>query len=79
MATDRRLPKRKIFLSFVLSVLAVGLVRTVESQEKPLVVDIEITAPCVMYSNSTYTGFDIELWEEIAQELEFALLIMRPI
>jgi glutamine transport system substrate-binding protein len=63
---------QKIFLSFVLSVLALGLVRTVESQEKPLVVDIEITAPCVMESNSTYTGFDIELWEEIAQELELA-------
>jgi polar amino acid transport system substrate-binding protein len=70
MATDRRLPKRKIFLSFVLSVLVLSLVRTVESQEKPLVVDIEITAPCVIHSNSAYTGFDIELWEEIAQELE---------
>ena len=70
MAANRRLPKRKIFLSFVLSVLALGLARTVESQEKPLVVGIEILAPCVMESDTTYTGFDIELWEEIAQELE---------
>ena len=33
---------------------------------------VEITAPCVMRSNGTYTGFDVELWEEIAQELELA-------
>ncbi|MDM8542378.1 transporter substrate-binding domain-containing protein [Desulfococcaceae bacterium HSG9] len=29
---------------------------------------VEITAPCVMHHNGAYTGFDIELWEEIAQE-----------
>lgn len=37
-----------------------------------MTVDVEITAPCVMPYDSTYTGFDIELWEEIAQELELA-------
>lgn len=39
------------------------------SKEEILTVAVEITAPCVMHHNETYTGFDIELWEEIAQEL----------
>jgi len=69
MGNDSRLSKRNIFLSFILCILAFGLARTVESQEKPLVVDIEILAPCIMKANDTYTGFDIELWEEIAQDL----------
>lgn len=37
--------------------------------EKPLIVDIEILAPCVMASNGRFTGFDIDLWEAIAQDL----------
>ncbi len=49
-----------------------GLANEVKSTEKILTVDVEITAPCVMHINSTYTGFDIELWEEIAQELDLA-------
>jgi ABC-type amino acid transport substrate-binding protein len=53
-------------------VLVFGLSREVESTEARLTVDIEITAPCVMHNNSTYTGFDIELWEEIAQELNWS-------
>ena len=50
-------------------ILVFGLASEVESTEARLTVDIEITAPCVMHNNNTYTGFDIELWEEIAQEL----------
>lgn len=61
--------KKIYFPSFILCVLALFLASAVESQEKPLVVDIEKLAPCVMESNNTYTGFDIELWEEIAQYL----------
>jgi polar amino acid transport system substrate-binding protein len=48
------------------------LTKEAASEEKLLTVAVEITAPCVMAYNGTYTGFDIELWEEIAQELELA-------
>ena len=54
----------------MLCALDFGLNNEVKSKEKILTVDVEITAPCVMRYNSTYTGFDIELWEEIAKELE---------
>ncbi len=57
---------------FLLFVLVFGLANEVKAKEKNLTVDVEITAPCVMHHNSTYTGFDIELWEEIARELELA-------
>ena len=62
--------KKYSFLFFVLCVLVFGLTNEVKSKEKILTVDVEITAPCVMHNDNTYTGFDIELWEEIAQELE---------
>ncbi len=58
---------------FSVSVFVFGLANEVKSKEKILTVDVEITAPCVMHYDSTYTGFDIELWEEIAQELELVL------
>ena len=48
----------------------VGLAKEAASEEKLLKVSVEITAPCVMREDGAYTGFDIELWEEIAQELE---------
>ena len=57
---------------FLLFVLVFGLANEGKAKEKNLTVDVEITAPCVMHYNSTYTGFDIELWEEIARELELA-------
>jgi polar amino acid transport system substrate-binding protein len=60
------------FLFIVLCVLVFGLANEVKSKEKILTVAVEITAPCVMHHNSTYTGFDIELWEEIARELKLA-------
>lgn len=53
-------------------VLVFGLPNEVPSAEKMLTVAVEITAPCVMHSGNTYTGFDIELWEEIARELDVA-------
>ena len=62
--------KKYSFLFFVLCVLVFGLANEVKSKEKILTVAVEITAPCVMHNDNTYTGFDIELWEEIAQELE---------
>ena len=72
MGNNRRKLKKYIFLFFVLCALDFGLTNEVKSKEKILTVDVEITAPCVMRYNSTYTGFDIELWEEIAKELELA-------
>ncbi len=70
MGYNRRKLKRNAFRLCVLCILVFGLANEVKSKEKILTVDVEITAPCVMHYDSTYTGFDIELWEEIAQELE---------
>ena len=70
MGYTRRKLKKNAFHLCVLCILVFGLANEVKSTEKILTVDVEITAPCVMHYNSTYTGFDIELWEEIAQELE---------
>jgi ABC-type amino acid transport substrate-binding protein len=50
-------------------VLIFGPANEAKPDQKTLAVDIEITAPCVMHHNDTYTGFDVELWEEIAKEL----------
>ena len=61
---------RFVKLMTLLCVLVFSLANEVKSKEKSLTVAVEITAPCVMHYNNTYTGFDIELWEEIAQELE---------
>ena len=61
---------RFVKLMTLLCVLVFSLANEVKSKEKILTVAVEITAPCVMHYNNTYTGFDIELWEEIAQELE---------
>ena len=41
-----------------------------KSQENPLSVAIKILPPCVMETKSRYTGFDLELWEEIAKDLK---------
>ena len=64
--------RRNAFHLCLLCMLVFGVADQVESTEKNLTVDIEITAPCVMRYNGTYTGFDIELWEEIARELDVA-------
>ncbi|MGD9246398.1 MAG: transporter substrate-binding domain-containing protein [Desulfobacteraceae bacterium] len=69
MGNNRTKRKINLFLFFVLCVFIFGLVNEVKPGENTLAVDIQITAPCVMHYNSTYTGFDIELWEEIAKEL----------
>jgi len=72
MGYDRKKLKINAFHLIVFFSLILGLANEVKSTEKVLTVDVEITAPCVMHFNSTYTGFDIELWEEIAQELDLA-------
>jgi len=35
-----------------------------------LSVAIKVLPPCVMESKIRYTGFDVELWEEIAKDLK---------
>jgi len=72
MGNNRRKLKRNVFYYFIFCVLVFGSANEGKPKEKILTVDVEITAPCVMHHNSTYTGFDIELWEEIAHELELA-------
>lgn len=66
---NRRKQETYTFLIFVLCVLVFGFSNELKSKEKILTVGVEITPPCVMPSKDTYTGFDIELWEEIAEEL----------
>ncbi|MCP3876116.1 MAG: transporter substrate-binding domain-containing protein [Desulfobacteraceae bacterium] len=56
-------------LMILVCVLFFCMVNEATAKEKKLTVAVEITAPCVMHNNDTYTGFDIELWEEIAREL----------
>jgi ABC-type amino acid transport substrate-binding protein len=63
---------RIFFHLIVFCVFFVSLANEVKANENVLTVGIEITAPCVMHHNGTYTGFDIELWEEIAQALGLA-------
>ena len=45
MGTDGRLHKRKMIILLLICILAMGSAKAVGSQEKPLVVDIEIVAP----------------------------------
>jgi len=61
MGNNRKRLGKKVFCFIVISILVFGLTDTAKSEEKILTVAIEITAPCVMYSNGAYTGFDIEL------------------
>jgi hypothetical protein len=64
------LPYNAIFLN--LNLLLAFLWQHQQMSMLGLTEDVEITAPCVMHHKSTYTGFGIELWEEIARELELA-------
>lgn len=42
----------------------------VNAREKPLTVAIKVLPPCVMEVDGRYTGFDAELWEQIARDLK---------
>lgn len=57
------------FVLFLFFILSFGFAESAITGEQILTVDIEITPPCVMPNDIRYTGFDIELWEEIAKEL----------
>jgi ABC-type amino acid transport substrate-binding protein len=64
--------EKNLHLFFACSViLFFSLTHAASAEGETLTVAVEITAPCVMHSGDIYTGFDIELWEEIAKELEW--------
>ncbi|MBT8370962.1 MAG: transporter substrate-binding domain-containing protein [Desulfobacterales bacterium] len=69
MRNNRIKLQRTAFHFFVICILIFGLANEAKAKQKNLTVAVEITAPCVMHSGSGYTGFDIELWEAIAQDL----------
>jgi hypothetical protein len=74
MRNGRKISKKPVSILLFLCVLVLIPAGIVCPQEKPLLVAIEVMAPCVMKSDEVYTGFEIELWEEISKDLglEFA-------
>ena len=69
MRDGRKISKNPLTILLFLSVLVLIPAGLVHPQEKPLNVAIEMLAPCVMQSKGAYTGFEIELWEEISKDL----------
>jgi ABC-type amino acid transport substrate-binding protein len=69
MRNGRKLSKKPVSILLFLCVLVLIPAGIVRPQEKPLLVAIEVLAPCVMKSDEGYTGFEIELWEEISKDL----------
>lgn len=61
-----------IFAFFIILLLSVVFPRYTQSNEsvQTLKVDIAIVPPMVMKFDTMYSGFDIELWEAIARELD---------
>jgi len=70
MKNNRKISKKPLSILLFLCVLVLVPANIVRPQEKPLLVAIEVMAPCVMKSDEAYTGFEIELWEEISKDLE---------
>jgi polar amino acid transport system substrate-binding protein len=69
MRSGRKISKSPVSILIFLCVLVLIPADSVRPQEKPLLVAIEVMAPCVMKSDEVYTGFEIELWEEISKDL----------
>jgi ABC-type amino acid transport substrate-binding protein len=69
MKSGGKLSKKPVSIVLVLCVLVLIPAVTVRPQEKPILAAIEVLTPCVMKSDKYYTGFEIELWEEISKEL----------
>ena len=70
MRNGRKISKKPASILLILCVFVLIPADIVRPQEKPLLVAIEVLAPCVMKSDGGYTGFEIELWEEISKDLE---------
>ena len=69
MRDGRKIPKNPLTNLLFLSLLVLMHAGLVYPQDKPLNAAIEVLAPCVMESDGGYTGFEIELWEEISKDL----------
>ena len=69
MKNGRNISKKPVSILLFLCVLVLMPANTVCPQENSLLVAVEVMAPCVMKSDEAYTGFEIELWEEISKEL----------
>ena len=69
MKNNRKISKKPVAILLFLCVLVLIPANIVRPQEKPLLVAIEVMAPCVMKSDEAYAGFEIELWEEISKDL----------
>ena len=74
MRNSRKISKKPVSILLLLWVFVLLPANMARPQEKPLPVAIELLAPCVIKSDDGYTGFEIELWEEISRDLglEFA-------
>jgi ABC-type amino acid transport substrate-binding protein len=70
MRNGRKISKKPVSIPLILCVLILTPAGIVRPQEKPFLVAIEMLAPCVMKKDGGYTGFEIELWEEISKDLE---------
>jgi len=66
----RSSPVRILLWLFVSILLVLYDPIEVKSEEKSLTVAIKILPPCVMDADGLYTGFDAELWEQIAKDLK---------
>jgi len=66
----RSSPVRILLWLFISILLVLYDSIEVKSQEKPLTVAVKVLSPCVMEADSRYTGFDAELWEQIANDLK---------
>ncbi|MGD8650066.1 MAG: transporter substrate-binding domain-containing protein, partial [Desulfobacterales bacterium] len=70
MASSKEISKKPASILLILCVLVFIPAGIVRPQGKPLPVAIEVLAPCVMKTDNSYSGFEIELWEAISEELE---------
>ena len=73
MRNGRNISKNPVSILLILCVLVLISAGIVHPQEKPIPVAVEVMAPCVMKSDEAYTGFEIELWEEISKDLGLEL------
>jgi len=69
MGSGRIISRKAVSILLFLSVFVLFPAGVVCTQEKPFPVAIEVMAPCVMKSGESYSGFEIELWEEISRDL----------
>jgi len=74
MRSGRKISKMPVSILLLLCVLGLIPAGIVHPQEKPIPVAVEAMAPCVMKSDDAYTGFEIDLWEEIAKDLGLELV-----